>query len=726
MNVHEAKAPSALETAMTRLNTLPFSGLAPMRVVFQSEAAECGLACMAMILSFHGKQVDLRGLRAQSGASLKGSKLSDLIDLASSMGLNNNPVRVEMSDLARLETPALLHWDMNHYVVLEKATSKKITILDPALGRRQLPLGDASKHVTGVAVEFRPNVDFKKESQIRRLRWRDLIRGAVGLKKHLLVVFALALIANLINLIAPQFIQYVIDVSIANRDADGLFLLALGFSIVLAFALCVSMFQSFAVLNLKTSLLFQFRQSIFRHLLFLPSKYFETRSVGDIVSRIDSYDRIQDVMSVDAINAAIQGLFAVVIGILIFLYSWKIFILVVVYFAINLLIGLVFYPHQRLRAMEAVVAQAAAESKTIENIRGNQSIKALGIENQALNNWVIAQADAVNADLASTKLNIWQGVPTGLLDIVDRIAIPAFALFLVIEGELTLGMFYAVNAYKSQFTGVLNTLVDVAFKVAYSGIHLDRLADIVLERPERPISYLNGSEQRARKDAAPLTNVNKIDLAAGSFRYAENDPWIFENVDLSLEKGKRISLIGPSGSGKTTLLKVLSSMLTLSRGTLRVNGEKLSAENLSAYRRRIGMVMQNDSLFAGSIAHNVALSDEHTDLQRVAEVCQIADIHDEIIMMPMQYETLIGDMGSALSTGQRQRIILARALYSNPDFLFLDEGTAHLDPGSELRILQRLEDMDVGIIFSVHNKAALQFSHSAYIVDGGSLRAVDL
>ena len=726
MTVHEANAPSAFETAMTRLNTLPFSGLAPMRVVFQSEAAECGLACMAMILSFHGKQIDLRTLRAQSGVSLKGSKLSDLIDLASGMGLNNNPVRVEMSDLARLETPALLHWDMNHYVVLEKATPKKITILDPALGRRQLTLGDASKHVTGVAVEFRPNVDFKKESQIRRLRWRDLIRGAVGLKKHLVVVFAFALIANLINLIAPQFIQYVIDVSIVNRDADGLFLLALGFAIVLAFALCVSLFQSFAVLNLKTSLLFQFRQSIFRHLLFLPSKYFETRSVGDIVSRVDSYDRIQDVMSVDAINAAIQGLFAIVIGVLIFLYSWKIFILVVAYFAISLLIGLVFYPHQRLRAMEAVVAQATAESKTIENIRGNQSIKALGIENQALNNWVVVQADAVNADLASAKLNIWQGVPAGLLDIVDRIAIPAFALYLVIEGELTLGMFYAVNAYKSQFTAALNTLVDVAFKVAYSGIHLDRLADIVLERPEQPLAYVKEPERRAGKDAAPLTGVSKIELSGGSFRYAENDPWVFENVDLSLKKGERISLLGPSGSGKTTLLKVLSSMLSPSRGTLRVNGEKLPAENLSAYRRRIGMVMQNDSLFAGSIAHNVALGDGQTDLQRVVEVCRIADIHDEIMMMPMQYETLIGDMGSALSTGQRQRIILARALYSNPDFLFLDEGTAHLDPGSELRILQRLKDMDVGIIFSVHNKAALEFSHRAYIVDGGTLRAIDL
>lgn len=703
------------------LETLPHFGARRLRVIHQNEAAECGLACVAMILAFHGRHIDMRSLRAEAGVSLKGCTFRDLLTLANDHGLTCRPVRAELEGLRHLQTPAILHWDMNHFVVLERATRRWIEIVDPAVGRRRLSLAEASRHVTGVAMECRPSPSFVEQNTVRRLRWRDIVRGVAGLKRQLLIILTFALVSGFIGLAAPQYVQYAIDHAVLNRDAGGLFMVAIGFALLFLFGTGVSLLQSFSLLHLTTSLLFHFRQNLFRHLLFLPTAYFESRSVGDIISRMDSYEDIQETLTVDTITGLIQGLFGVIVAALLFLYSWKIFVAILAYLATAAVINLVFFPSQRRRSMEAVVAEAGADSKTIETVRGNHSIKALGIEQRAHESWVSSQADAVNAELAASRLGIWQEGANDILQIANQIAIPAFALYLVIEGELTIGMFYAVNAYKSQLSDTVDTLIAVAFKFALNVIHLERLGDVALEPTEQPLAHFDQPSTAAGR-CAPIEAVERIELIDGSFRYAANDPWIFTGLDFRIEKGEQVSLIGASGSGKTTLLKVLCSLLRPSDGVLHVNGGALQPQLLSSYRRRLGLVMQNDTLFAGSIAYNVARCDGDIDIERVMLVCEIADVHDEIMDMPMQYQTLIGDMGSALSTGQQQRVMLARALYDDPDFLFLDEGTAHIDPDSERLILERLTQRRIGIVFSVHDRAALDVSDRVYSLENGELR----
>lgn len=709
----------------TTLNTWPNTQTKSVRLVRQSEATECGIACLAMVLGHFGKHVDLRSLREKGGVSLNGSTLQDIMNLATEMGLGHRAVRVELFALTKLATPAILHWDMSHFVVLERATARHVDIVDPARGRRRLSVDEFSKHFTGVALECWPLEGFARERSVRRLRWRDILRGAVGLKRQMLVILLFSLITGFVGLIAPQYIQYAIDQAVLKQDSDSLFLLAIGFAVVMLFGLGVSVLKSFAILHLTTSLLFQFRQNLFQHLLFLPSKYFESRTVGDIISRMDSYESIQESFTVDTFNAIIQGLFALIIGVLLFLYSWKIALIIFAYFVVNFLIGLAFFPAQRRRTMDAIVADAAAESRTIEAIRGHHSIRALGLERRMLGQWLVSQADAVNARLLPSKLGIWQSVPLGLLNIVDQIAIPAFALYLVVENELTLGMFYAVNAYKSQFTQAMETLVSTGFQLAFNAIHLERLGDIALEDPEQPITaFERKATPREDVQGEAIRSIGSITLKDGAFRHAPIDPLVFEDVDLTIDKGERVCLLGKSGAGKTTLLKVMSSILAPTAGRFEVNGQPLRRDQLSSFRARIGVVMQQDSLFAGSIAFNVARYGDDIDMERVVEACERADIHEEITAMPMHYETLIGDMGSVLSTGQMQRVILARAFYGDPDFLFLDEGTVHLDAASEQRILERLKASGLGILFAAHNEAPLRISHKAFRLDQGRLQLV--
>jgi ATP-binding cassette subfamily B protein RaxB len=281
-------------------------------------------------------------------------------------------------------------------------------------------------------------------------------------------------------------------------------------------------------------------------------------------------------------------------------------------------------------------------------------------------------------------------------------------------------MLYAFLAYKDSFYSAAESLIDIIAKFWLNRLHLERLADIALEVPE--------TKAIAPKDVntSPLDRVETIELHRVSFSYADSEPELFEPIDLTLRASKNVVLIGPSGAGKTTLVKLLSSLEQPTTGELLINGRPLAANQLAAYRRRIGMVLQSDRLFAGSVASNIAFFDEQIDFEKVAEVAQLCAIHDEITAMPMGYETLVGDMGSALSSGQQQRILLARSLYRDPDYLFFDEGTANIDPANEWRILQNLRSAGFGIFCVAHHPACLELADRILELKDGELIEVEL
>jgi ATP-binding cassette subfamily B protein RaxB len=707
--------------AAAALDALPAFGRRRLEVVRQSEITECGLACLAMVLSAHGTRVSLPALRARYPVSLKGTSARQIMAIAADFGLLARTVRAELSALSRLSRPSVLHWGLNHFVVLEAVGRGSVTIVDPALGRRRLSLAEVSKQFTGIALEFAPSADYRRVELNTRLRLQDVIRQFRGLTPGLLVVLALSLGGALLQLLAPQFIQFAIDYVIVDQDIELLVILGIAFALAKLFQTGLEVLRDFALTHLRAGAFFQLAQNLFRHLLALPLIFFESRAVGDLLSKFQGSEQIEETITTEAINTVVSGVLSLVTGVLICLYSLKLALLVALVVLLNLAVRLAYYPALRQRLFDGVVAQAAAEGRFIEFIRGNQSVKALGAEDIAFGHWVRAYAEAANAKLRFQQLSIWQKLPQGLVEIVDGLAVPGLAVYLIIEGELTLGMFYAFNVYRGSFVQAMDALIETLFKLRYNAIHLERLSDIALQPTERQhlarpeaVPAAAGARPLPPAAGAALLQVEQVELQQAGFAFPGSGVALFEAVDLAIRRGEMITLLGASGSGKTTLLKCLASLLWPDRGRLVVNGGPLEPGGLAGYRARIGIVMQNDRLFAGSVATNVAYCDEAIDMDRVASACELADIHAEILAMPMRYETLIGDMGSALSTGQQQRIILARALYRRPDLLFLDEGLAHIDAAAEQRILARLRKLGAGVVLVSHGTASLAISDRIY------------
>ncbi len=704
-----------------------------VEVIHQVEAAECGFACLAMVLSAYGSETNMRAFRSHYRVSLHGANISTLSQVAHDFGLVTRALRAEMSALPKLSLPCIVHWDFNHFVVLERVGRTAVEIVDPAFGRQTYRLEEFSKHFTGVVLELAPGPNYRSRSLVQRLRLRDILNGFVGLRPSLLHLLVLSIILQFIGLIAPQFLQQGIDQVAANKEINLLVPLVLGFSLVYILRIAFSTLQKLLALHLGTQVAYQSQRNLFRHMLSLPIRYFEARSVGDIVSRFSSFQPINEMVTGDAISTLLNGGTAIITAVLLFVYSPFLASVVLGVLALSIAVKVLFLPAQRRLETDSIVAGAKEDSVFMETIRGMQSIKALAGEQLRFQSWDSFYTDAINTRLRSDKLSIVASIPISAIDLLDNIGIPALGFYLIIEGRFSIGMLYAFLAYKDSFYNAAESLIDVIAKFWLNRLHLERLGDIALEAPE--IQSMSGARRImsvGERDAAqvipatPIAQVKTLELRQVSFRYAEHEPALFEPINLTVRANENVVLVGPSGSGKTTLVKILSSLEQPSEGTVYVNGAPLEMSQFPSYRRRIGMVLQSDRLFAGSVMSNIAFFDEQTNPEKVIEVAQLCAIHDEIIAMPMGYETLVGDMGSALSSGQQQRILLARSLYRDPDYLFFDEGTANIDPANEQLILRNLRSAGFGIFCVAHHPACLELADRVLELQDGCLQEIDL
>jgi ATP-binding cassette, subfamily B, bacterial CvaB/MchF/RaxB len=697
-----------------------------VEVIHQVEAAECGFACLAMVLSKYGSETNMRAFRSRYRVSLHGADLATLSEVAHDFGLVTRALRAEMSALSKLHLPCIVHWDFNHFVVLERVGRTSVEIVDPAFGRCTYGLEEFSKHFTGVVLELAPGPDYRRRPLVQRLRLRDILNGFIGLRPSLVHLLVLSIVLQCISLIAPQFLQQGIDQVAANKDIHFLAPLVLGFGLVYLLRISFTTLQKLLALHLGTQISYQSQRNLFRHMLTLPIRYFESRSVGDIVSRFESFEPINSMVTGDAISTLLNGGTAVITAILLFVYSPLLAGIVLGVLGLSILVKVVFLPAQRRLATDSIVAGAKEDTVFMETIRGMQSIKALAGERLRFQSWDAVYTDAINTKLRSDKLEIIASIPTSAVDLLDNIGIPAIGFYFIIQGQFSIGMLYAFLAYKDSFYAAAESLIDVIAKFWMNRLHLERLGDIALEAPEtKAIAGVHSKTNAPTIPATPIDRVRTLELRGVSFRYADHEPNLFAPIDLTLRANENVVLIGPSGSGKTTLVKILSSLEQPSDGTLFVNGSPLQMNQFASYRRRIGMVLQSDRLFAGSVASNIAFFAEQIDQEKVVEVAQLCAIHDEIMAMPMGYETLVGDMGSSLSSGQQQRILLARSLYRNPDYLFFDEGTANIDPANEWRILKNLRSAGFGIFCVAHHPACLELADRVLELKDGKLQEME-
>lgn len=687
--------------------TLNFGFRRRVPVVLQTEAAECGLACLAMLLAYYGHPIDLATLRRRYSVSLKGATLRHLMEIAGAMGLCVRALRLEMRDLSRLRLPCILHWDLNHFVVLEHVGSRAVTINDPIAGRRELSFGEVSRLFTGVALEAHPSQFFVKKDERETLRLRDLFRNVRGLGPALAQILLLSLGIEAVALLIPIASQIIIDEVVVNADQDLLLVVAIGLGLLLFVQLAVAVARGFAIMLTGSRIALQWSTSLFDHLTKLPLDYFESRHVGDLISRFGALTTIQKSLTTDLVQAVLDGIMAVGMLVMLFLYGGWLGFVAMASVSINVVLRVVAYRSYKEGTEEAILNEAKQQTHFIETMRGIASVKLLGLEERRRGIWVNHFVEALNARLRLQRLDLLFGRANEFLFGADRVILLVLGAKMVLADNMTLGMLVAFLAYKDQFTVRVGNLLTSGLQLRALNVQTERLSDIVLAEPE-------AKKQGTAGDLSVQGGGSKLVASGISLRYGDHEPWIFRNADLSIEAGQCCAITGQSGCGKTSLMKVLMGLLRPTEGSISIDDYDVRTFSATNYRRSIAGVLQEDGLFAGSIAENISGFDDHPDMALIEECAAQAAILADIRRAPMGFETLVGDMGSTLSGGQKQRIVLARALYLKPRILFLDEATSHLDEPTEALIAGTLRDLRMTRIIAAHRPGTV--AHADVVV----------
>ena len=685
-----------------------------IRPLLQSEGTECGLAAVAMVAAHHGHKVDLSGLRRRYPISMKGATLAELMAVASDLELAPRALRLELDEMKRLQLPAILHWDLNHFVVLESVGARTVTILDPAVGRKTLRLTEVGRHFTGVALELMPSADFKPIEARQQTRLTDLWSRLVGYRAATVQVLGLSLLLQLTALVMPLFLQLTIDEGIGQSDASLMLLLLVGFGAVYALNAVTRALRGWVVLTLGQSLSYQLGGNVVRHLLRLPLGFFERRHVGDLLSRIGSIQPIQALLTQGLVNVLIDSVLAVTTLIVMAIISVPLMLLVLGTTLLYLLFGLLLFPGLRRRTEEEIVARAGEETFLLESMRAMRAIKLHGHEAVRENGWRNRYADVISASYRARIYGIQLDLAENILFGLQFLLVVYIGALAIIDQRLTIGLLLAFTAYRSSFMTSAVALVDQLQNWRLIGVHLERLSDIVGQQRE---------EVRAMPRTALLPPPS-IRVEALSFAYGPTETPIFENLDFEVPKRGFVAIVGPSGAGKTTLVRLLLGLLPPTSGQIWVDGVPLGPATHGSWRGRVSAVLQDDTLLTGTLADNIAFFDEKPDQKRIEGAARLARVHDEIVRMPMAYQSLIGDMGGALSGGQRQRIMLARALYRDPDALFLDEGTANLDEENEAAIADMVAQLPITRVVIAHRPALVARADIVLRLDGGRLERV--
>ncbi|MGB3837542.1 MAG: peptidase domain-containing ABC transporter [Rhodanobacter sp.] len=679
---------------------LQFGWRRALPMMLQTEAAECGVACLAMVARFHGHDVDLVGLRRRFSTSLKGATLARVMAMAGQLGLTCRPLKLELEELAQLKTPCVLHWDLNHFVVLKRVGKRSVVIHDPARGIRKLSLREVSAHFTGVALELSPAADFAPVVERQAVSLRALTGTVRGLLPALGQILLLALALEVFALVGPFYMQWVLDQVLVSADRDLLTLLGLGFIGVAIFSAIITAARSWAVTWLGATLNVQWASNLFKHLMHLPLDWFEKRHVGDVVSRFGSIQTIQRTLTTQFIGSLLDGVMSLVTLVVMAFYSLGLTALVIGLFAAYGLLRWAFFNPLRRANEEQIVYGARQQSELLESIRGAMPIKLANKQDERLGRYANATVETANRSIGIQRLGIAFTLGNQLMFGIGRVAMIWIAAVLALDGKFSAGMLIAFIAYADQFTCRAAGLIDKWVDFSMLKLHAERVADIALTAPEKAADA--GWTGPVPEASIELRNV--------SFRYADGEPWILKDCNLRIEAGESVAIVGPSGCGKSTLAKIVLGLLQPTEGEVRFGGIDIRKLGLDTYRQWIGAVMQDDQLFAGSIADNISFFDPDATPVRIEAAARLAAIHDDIVAMPMGYQSLVGDMGSSLSGGQKQRVILARALYRRPRLLVLDEATSHLDVDKERQVDVAVQRLRITRIVITHRPKTAEIS----------------
>lgn len=663
-----------------------------MRALYQAEQAECGLVSLGMVASAHGLQFDLTSLRARYPMSSKGMTVKDIVAVADDMGLATRAVRCDIEDLRDLRLPAILHWRMDHFVVLTKVKSSYL-INDPAVGTLRINRDEIDKSFTGVAIELWPGPKFQKQDRRNRLRLGSVIPYNQEIVATLVMMGIMALAIEAIALVIPVIQEFVIDDALVSADTDLITTAAIAVAIFLGAQAGITAVRGIIQRNITSSLSLVVPDYIFTHMVRLPVDWFGRRSAADVINRFDSGNSIHRSLTTSTLSAGIDGLVAVIALSLMFIYNFDLAAIALCAFLSYAFVRWISYSSFRRATAGSLVANAKVQTILWETMKGIATIKLFNGGHKRRGSYTSALSQYVRLQNNLGTLAAQFLFAHDLIFAAEKVAILYLGAKAVLANQFSVGMLTAFLSFRENFVTKGTNLVNAAIEFRSLGIHLDRLSDILLTQPEQKMQlpYLGNAEVTGHIAVKGVT--------AG---YGDNSAAVLQDVNLEIAAGEIVAIVGPSGCGKSTLLKVMTGQLPPSSGDVLIDGMSVQSMGQERLRDIIAVVSQDDMLFAGTIAENIAFMDERPDFERVFEAAYRANVHDTIEAMPMGYNTLIGSLGTGLSGGQGQRIMLARALYRQPKILFLDEATSHLDVRNEKSITAGLRELAITQVVIAH------------------------
>ncbi|WP_208296729.1 peptidase domain-containing ABC transporter [Massilia sp. CCM 8734] len=678
----------------------------------QTESAECGLVCLAIVAASHGSKTDIAVLRRKYQLSTRGLTLKQIKEIAVDMGMAGRAIRCEIEELAALKTPAILHWGFQHFVVLTAVKGSKFKIHDPAIGERTLGLKEMSAKFTGIALELTPTTAFVKRREASPLSMSSWFRIGPAMYGALAQILLLSVFMQVYVIAVPFYMQLAVDQAALKGDSDILKALALGFGLFCVFNAGASFLRGIVTVKLTALLNWDMTLRLYTHMLRLPLPWFQRRKLADILSRFDAIGPVRDLLSGALVATLVDGLLAIATLVMMIVIAPSLALLVVGGFVAYVLVRLCALPVNMRLGMDSITARISENGKRIESIRAIQTVKVMGAESSVEGDWANRFASVVRADQKVACANLAFSSIQGLADAMVRVVLIYLGAGAIIDGNMSVGMFYAFLTYQTQFSGKAGALFEQIINWRMTDMYSHRLADIVLTPKE------SGIDQSIHM---PEKIVGRIECANIAFAYSAQEQAIFRGISFKIEPGEFVAIVGPSGAGKSTLLKVMCGLYPASQGEIRIDGRPLSDWGPKLFRQSLGAVMQDDELLHGTVAENVAFFDDHIDMDHMWECLRQAALSKDIMGMAQRAETMIGDMGTSLSGGQKQRLLLARALYRRPQILILDEATSHLDLARESEINTVLRGLPITRVIVAHRSETIAAADRVICLDNGKI-----
>lgn len=665
-------------------------------MIMQTEAAECGLACLAMVAAHHGQRHDIATLRREHGMSLRGAQLKALVDVARALELAARPLRVEPAALGQLRLPAIAHFDFNHFVVITRVGRSGVEVNDPARGVRRLSHAEFSRHFTGVALELTPTPAFERGDHRHPVGVLALLGSLRALSPNLLRIALLSLAFEVLALSLPWLTQLTVDEVLVSADRDLATVLALGFGLVVLAATAIFALRGWLVLHLSTQLSLAVLTRLFAHLLRLPLAFFEKRHIGDLLSRFASMDAIQRTLTAGSVEVLIDGVLAAALVVVMALYSPMLTAVVLATVALYALLRLGLYRTQRDALNEQLVFAAQQQTHFIETLRAMPTVKMHSGEAERLTRWQNLLVDTLNAAIRGQSVSVIARTASWGLFALLSVLVVWLGARAVMAGGFSVGMLLAFLAWQALFATRVANLIDKFTEFRLLGLHAERVADIATESAE-PVG----------KVPVPDLTRARWQVEGLGFRYGPHDPYVFRGLSLTVAPGEVLAITGPSGVGKSTFAKVLLGLLPPTEGQVRIDGIDVRDIDATTLRAQVAAVMQEDYVFAATIRDNVTFFESEADEGRIWEALRAAALAEDVEAMPMRLDSLVANAGSVLSGGQRQRLLLARAFYRRPKFVLLDEATSALDTERERSTAEAVLALGVTTVIIAHREQTI-------------------